>query len=1358
MRKKIRIISLLLCLALIIGLLPISALASETKEGFANFTKRNEFSSNTFKDVKSNAWCLENVKAAYELGLMIGDSSTTFSPDGDVKISETITIAARLHSIFTYGKDVFEASSPWYDTYVDYALAHGIIKSEYDAYNVPATRAEFAYILSSALPASALEAVNKVADGKIPDVDSNAYYAEAVYMLYRAGVIIGNDAIGTFYPESHISRGEVAAIASRLAIPSLRKNIQLSNEPLTHNKNEDQLDEQAYTVTFDTRGGSTIKAQNVLSGQFAAKPEDPNKDGCTFIGWYCGETGFSQLFDFASPITGNVTIYAKWFDTTDTKDTDGDGLSDALEREFGSDPTNSDTDHDGISDYWELDWLNYDPTAADSDGNGIPDGQEDPDGDGLTNAEEMQIGTNPMSADTDHDYLSDGDEVRIYGTDTLNADTDDDGVLDSTEIELGTDPKVQEMFFNTVIPAEEPSQASPVTAGAYVTTDAAGAGTLGVQEVTAADNPLLSQSIPGYLGSAYSFTTKGEFQSAQLTFRYDSSLGEPNDDFKPTIYYFNEETGLLEEVPNQTLAEGVVSATVSHFSTYILLNKVAFDKVWETEIKTPQGQDDAQYTGIDIVFVIDSSGSMSSNDKNGLRLQAAKNFVDKLGEFDRAAVVDFDSSARVYQPFTSDHELLYKAIEKVNSSGGTSLSAGINLAIQQFTDSSYTRTDAYKYIIFLTDGDGSYNISYTTEAKDNNIVIYTIGLGSGVREATLKAIADGTGGKYYFASSADSLPDIYVDVSFETVDYTTDSNMDGISDYYTKLLNDGVLPLSTGSYDLIYVTETYGADCDDWDGDGLKNGDEIEICVVGTQVYAKMHSHPLLVDTDGDGFTDAQEQKNGTSPLKYTSDANSALNQLTDDSSYVYIEVANDRGLIANINAFFNWNKKDLAKALLIDYFYDYASQETISMNQEKISELKLREEYLKYAQSMANIMKAAKDICDSVDNISNMVEGIPDTGTAKEFIDEARTKKGKIEGASAQIRRSRATVLDAMNTSQLSDSTLLKTVMSDTDKALSTIEEFNELFEKYDTASVFEDFTSYIAKLSSDVAAAISTVKTIYDGYKYMKLDTGFKAISDGYNKYLKKNKSSSVSTYISVAVEIVDGGLEIWDTCNTYGKIKANRDAYATNIDLLNFIKENAYDEYNRVAAGEIAKIVEDESWKMYDQQIAAANTKTVALTTLSIVMDVCPYVNVAKKAFDIAKLTISITGLSNNANCYVSCRAMQAVSDGCKNAIRNNVEMHGVYFSYDTYVLSYMSQLAQARLVGEDFSKQRLKKGDLGAILGRWLTSTSKADIDSMYETLSGRIYDAAEALDLELSSNLPYYSTFRANSGAGGAGGR
>ncbi len=298
MKKRTRIISLLLCLTLLFGIMPINTLATGTEDGFANFTRRNEFSSNTFEDVTSDDWCFENVKAAYQLGLMIGDSLTTFNPDGDVKISETITIAARLHSIFTYGKDEFEASDPWYDTYVDYALTHGIIASEYSDYNAPATRAEFAYILASALPASALEAVNKVADGRIPDVDTTASYAEAVYMLYRAGVLVGNDAIGTFLPESNISRGEVAAIASRMAVPSLRKDIQLGEE---------------YTVTFDTNGGSSKTTEQVVfEGELATQPKKPSKGMFyTFEGWFTAPTG-GVKYDFNTPILSDITLYAHW--------------------------------------------------------------------------------------------------------------------------------------------------------------------------------------------------------------------------------------------------------------------------------------------------------------------------------------------------------------------------------------------------------------------------------------------------------------------------------------------------------------------------------------------------------------------------------------------------------------------------------------------------------------------------------------------------------------------------------------------------------------------------------------------------------------------------------------------------------------------------------------------------------------------------------------------------------------------------------------------------------------------------------------------------------------------------------------
>jgi hypothetical protein len=65
----------------------------------------------------------------------------------------------------------------------------------------------------------------------------------------------------------------------------------------------------------------------------------------------------------------------------------------------------------------------------------------DSDGDGLSDAEEIALGTNPQSADTDSDGLTDFDEVKIYGTDPKNPDTDGDGFLDGAEVKAGFNPK-----------------------------------------------------------------------------------------------------------------------------------------------------------------------------------------------------------------------------------------------------------------------------------------------------------------------------------------------------------------------------------------------------------------------------------------------------------------------------------------------------------------------------------------------------------------------------------------------------------------------------------------------------------------------------------------------------------------------------------------------------------------------------------------------------------------------------------------------------------------------------------------------------------------------------------------------------
>jgi hypothetical protein len=85
--------------------------------------------------------------------------------------------------------------------------------------------------------------------------------------------------------------------------------------------------------------------------------------------------------------------------TADDEDEDGDGLTTAQEIVLGTNPTNPDTDEDGIRDNNEKKY-GTDPLNADTDGDGLKDGEEN-----------SKSCTDPLLADTDGDGFSDGDEV-----------------------------------------------------------------------------------------------------------------------------------------------------------------------------------------------------------------------------------------------------------------------------------------------------------------------------------------------------------------------------------------------------------------------------------------------------------------------------------------------------------------------------------------------------------------------------------------------------------------------------------------------------------------------------------------------------------------------------------------------------------------------------------------------------------------------------------------------------------------------------------------------------------------------------------------------------------------------------------
>ncbi|MDR0920458.1 MAG: cellulose binding domain-containing protein [Oscillospiraceae bacterium] len=277
-------------------------------------------------------------------------------------------------------------------------------------------------------------------------------------------------------------------------------------------------------------------------------------------------------------------------------DTDGDTLPDFLESFLGLNPESDDTDIDGLSDIVEIDVTFTDPADYDSVTENVADADADSDKDNLTSVEEIQFGTNPDNNDTDGDTLTDGEEVKIYGTNPLEPDSDFDGLSDYDEILLALNPNsditdgikdiehqfdreftADDSILDFVNTADNPYQISvEITAAGNINAN------LQVAQSNYSEaiyNEAMLGNIPEFIYPDNLAVTEFE-----VKFTIDENYIQLDEDglSRYEIFTFDEEkSSLLPVKTNYDIATDTISAKTDKLGTYAVIDLNELQYIWD---------------------------------------------------------------------------------------------------------------------------------------------------------------------------------------------------------------------------------------------------------------------------------------------------------------------------------------------------------------------------------------------------------------------------------------------------------------------------------------------------------------------------------------------------------------------------------------------------------------------------------------------------------------------------------------------------------------------------------------------------------------------------------------------------------
>lgn len=524
------------------------------------------------------------------------------------------------------------------------------------------------------------------------------------------------------------------------------------------------------------------------------------------------------ILEEGETIKRNIAIYNMSADNLgklSVEDNDNDELLNYQEDMYTTNKDLSDSDNDGLSDYEEICYTQTSPVAYSTFNENLSDAESDSDLDGLTNKQELELKTNPIKSDTDNDGLSDYEEVKEFNTNPLMWDTDEEGVSDYDEIKnFNTSPTSKTYIFSGKV--ESKNKEVGIILNNISIED------LEKTKFEISTAYILNENMAGYIMPAYDISTSVNFENSKIIFNFENYDVEEN--AIPTIYYFNEKTEKLEELP--TIIEGkLASTTVTHFSTYILIDKNKFDNINQVDSESSE-INATEFVSGEFLFYYSPIATVFAD--LPIYIIASADFPEEQAEIFR-------------EKFNIVLENDYPVnITIIKSKTGFKILKAIFDAIYKFL-----------YTFIVSEREMDYLFS-TSNISDKS---YVHNIGNAFIIGYLKDTEDL--GQYFVNENNENIfKNNYILID---LDDKTDTNQDGISDAFTKAILSGKITTYTGinpfeGYSLKEIQEN-----NDLDKDGIKNGEEIQIEESLGKYYINMISNPSLKDSDNDGLKDPED-------------------------------------------------------------------------------------------------------------------------------------------------------------------------------------------------------------------------------------------------------------------------------------------------------------------------------------------------------------------------------------------------------------------------------------------------------------------------------------------------------------------